>query len=259
MKISATIITLNEERNIGRAIASLRWADEIIVVDSGSDDQTVKIATSLGAAVIEQKWLGFSRQKQFAADKAENDLIFSLDADEEVSVELAEILLKLKRSDNLADGYLIPRLSYYMNHPIRHGGWYPDKQLRLFDRRKGRWNDRIIHESVAMEKNARIESLNADILHYSVENAAHHHRMIGERYAPLAAKHMYDSGKTTSPVKIAAAGPTSFFRSYFLKLGILDGLPGFVIARFASHHSFLKHLMLWELQNADAKPETDQK
>ncbi|MCW5960371.1 MAG: glycosyltransferase family 2 protein [Pyrinomonadaceae bacterium] len=257
MKISATIITLNEEHNIERAIRSLSWADEIVVVDSCSNDRTAEIARSLGAKVTIQEWLGFSKQKQFAADLAANEFIFSLDADEEVSSELAEGIEKIRTSEKSADGYKIPRLSFYMNRAIRHGGWYPDRQLRLFDKRKGHWNDRLIHESVKMDDSATVEVIHADIFHYSVEGAAHHHKMIGERYAPLAAKHLYDSGKTTSPLKIAAAGPSSFFRSYFLKMGILDGLPGFAIAKFAAHHSFLKHLILWELQNSERTAEAE--
>ena len=135
VKISTVIITLNEEENIARAIRSVAWSDEIVVVDSGSTDATRKIAAELGARVIEQEWLGFGAQKQFGVDAAANDLIFSLDADEEVSNELAFEVGQLIESDELADGYRIPRLAVYLGRKIRHGGWYPDRQLRLFDRR----------------------------------------------------------------------------------------------------------------------------
>jgi glycosyltransferase involved in cell wall biosynthesis len=247
VKISAVIIAFNEEEKIARAIGSVKWADEILVVDSESTDRTREIAESLGAKVIVQKWLGFSKQKQFAVDSAENDWIFSLDADEQVSDELKTEILKLKKAEkNPADGYKMPRLSYYLNRPIRHGGWYPDWQLRFFNRQKGRWKEVIIHESVKVD--GKIDKLRGDILHFSVENAAHHHRMIGERYAPLAAEQMFTSGRETSPTRIVTAGLTAFFQTYFLKLGILDGLAGFCIARFAAHHAFLKHLLLWELQ-----------
>jgi glycosyltransferase involved in cell wall biosynthesis len=251
VKISATIISHNEEKNIARAINSLTFADEIIVVDSESTDRTREISESLGAKVYIQKWLGFAKQKQFAVERAANNFIFSLDADEEVSKELAATILKLKAlpEEKLADGYEIPRLSYYMNRAIRHSGWYPDSQLRLFNRRLGAWKDVEVHESIQMKDAAKLEKLNADILHFSVENAGHHHRMIGERYAPLAARQMYKDGKTTSKLKIHTAGMFAFLRSYLIKGGFLDGLPGFAIARFAAHHSFLKHLILWELQN----------
>jgi glycosyltransferase involved in cell wall biosynthesis len=250
VNISAVIITKNEEKNIADAIASVLWADEILVVDSGSTDETVQVAERAGATVIEREWPGFAAQKQFASDSASNDWIFSLDADERVSQELKDEVLALKsESENdLADGYRIARLSYYMGRPIRHGGWYPDRQLRLFNRKKGLWKNVLIHESVEMQPGARTATLENNILHYSVENAAHHHRMIGERYAPLAAEQMFESGRRTSPFKIAAAGPAVFLRAYVLKAGFLDGFPGFCIARFAAHHAFLKHLLLWEKQ-----------
>lgn len=254
MKVSAVIITKNEAANISEAIASVAWADQILVVDSGSDDETREIAANLGAKVIEQSWLGFAKQKQFAVDNADHDWIFSLDADERVSPELKDELLQLKSQEvsSLAAGYKIPRLTSYMGRPIRGGGWYPDWQLRFFDRNFGRWKDVLIHESVAIEPRARVENLLGDIIHQTVsseDSAAYHHRMIGERYAPLAARQMFENGRRTSPLKIYTVGWTTFFQTYFLKAGFRDGLAGFMIARFAAHHAFLKHLMLWEMQN----------
>ncbi|CAN5640152.1 glycosyltransferase family 2 protein [soil metagenome] len=250
MKISAVIITYNEEKNIAQAIKSVAWADEILVVDSKSTDNTRKISESLGVKVLINKWQGFSQQKQFAVENASHDWIFSLDADERVSDKLKTEILQLKNTpeNKLADGYRIPRLSFYMNRPIRHGGWYPDWQLRFFNRRKGKWKDVLIHESVQMQENAKTGKLTGDILHYSFENAAHHHKMIGTRYTPLAARQMYERGKRTSPIKIAAAGSAAFLQTFILKGGFLDGLAGFTIARFAAHHAFLKHLILWEIQ-----------
>jgi hypothetical protein len=134
-----------------------------------------------------------------------------------------------------------------MNRPIRHSGWYPDWQLRFFDRRKGRWKDVIVHESV--EVIGRVEKLSADLLHYSVDSVGHHHRMIGERYAPLAAEKLFAGGRRSSFFKILTAGPAAFLQSYFLRLGFLDGLPGLAIASFAAHHSFLKYLLLYEMQS----------
>ena len=249
MKLSATIITFNEAEKIADAIKSVAFADEILVVDCESTDKTREIAESLGAKVITQKWLGFSRQKQFAVDSAQNDWILSLDADERISEELKAEILALK--NNLADGYKLPRLSFYLNRPIRHGGWYPDWQIRFFNRNNARWKDVLIHESV--EVNGKVEKLKGDILHFSVENMAHHHRMIGERYAPLAARQMFESGKRTSKLKIYTAGLTTFLQTFVLKAGFLDGFAGFCIARFAAHHAFLKHLLLWEMQNAETR------
>ena len=251
MKISACIIAFNEEKNICRAIESVLWADEILVVDSESTDATREIAADLGAKIIVRKWIGFSKQKQFAADAAAHDWILSLDADEEISSELKAELQNLKNlpADDLADGYKIPRLAFYMNRPIRHGGWYPDWQLRFFNRAKGKWKDVLIHESVEMRDGSKTGKLQNDIFHYSVENAAHHSLMISERYAPLAARQMFERGRKTTKLKIYTAGMTAFLQTYFLKLGFLDGLAGFSIARFAAHHAFLKHLILWEMQN----------
>lgn len=251
MKISAVIITYNEEERIADAITSVTFADEILVVDSYSNDSTVKIARQLGAKIIQRDWPGFSAQKQFGVDSAENNWIFSLDADEVACEELQNEIITIASSLPSADGYRIPRLSTYMGREIRHSGWYPDLQLRLFDRTKGQWNGHEIHESVKMSHNSVVAVLKGCLRHFSVESAEHHHRMIGERYAPLAAKQMYDRGRRTSPLGVALAGPAAFFRSYILKLGILDGFPGFCIARFAAHHAYLKHLILWELMNID--------
>ncbi|HEX9424371.1 MAG TPA: glycosyltransferase family 2 protein [Pyrinomonadaceae bacterium] len=250
MKISATIITFNEEANIREACESVGWADEIIVVDSGSTDKTSDIAAACGARVIYKDWPGFAAQKQFAADQALHDWVFSLDADERVSEELKASIATLSKADEtkLADGYRIPRRSYYQGRWIKGGGWYPDWQLRLYRKSRGCWGSRQIHESVKMSSDARIEKLSGDILHYSVRDSAHHHRMIGERYAPLAAQQMFEEGRRTSHLKIATAAPAAFIRSYFLRGGFRDGLAGISIAAFAAHHAFLKHLMLWEKQ-----------
>lgn len=255
VKISAVIICFNEEQKIAKAIESVRWADEILVVDSESTDKTREIAVSLGAKVLIKKWPGFSAQKQFAVENASFEWIFSLDADEIVSDELHEEILKLKNAPEKlkADGFRIPRLSFYMNRPIRHGGWYPDWQMRLFNRRKGKWKDVLIHESFEMETGAKIERLTGDILHYSWESAAQHEQMIGERYAPLAAAQNFQKGKTTSRLKIVTAGFLAFVQSYIIKAGFLDGFAGFCIARFAAHHAYLKHLLLWEMQEKSKK------
>jgi (heptosyl)LPS beta-1,4-glucosyltransferase len=252
MKISATIITLNEEANIRDACESLDWTDEIVVVDSGSTDKTRAIAEACGARVVVKDWPGFAAQKEFAAEQAAHDWIFSLDADERVSEELKASIENLRNGpeSQLADGYRIARRSFYQGKWIKGGGWYPDWQLRLYRKARGQWQPRHIHESVKMAATARVEKLDGDILHYSVRDAAHHHRMIGERYAPLAARQMFESGRRTSALRIATAAPAAFLGSFILKGGFRDGLAGVSIASFAAHHAFLKHLMLWERQSA---------
>lgn len=248
MQISAVLITFNEESNIAAAIESVGWADEVIVVDSDSTDRTRAIAESMGARVIVRPWPGFSEQKQFAVDAARNDWVFSLDADERVSPELAASVDGVKQSQITADGYRISRLPFYMGRAIRHGGWYPDRQVRLFDRRKGKWKSTVIHESVVMHDGGTVGDLSGDILHFTVKNALEHHRMIGDRYAPLGARQMLQNGRTSSSVKAAAAGIGTFLKTYILRLGILDGFPGFCIAWFAAHNAFLKNVSLLELQ-----------
>lgn len=252
MKISATIITFNEEANIREACASVAWADEVLVVDSESTDKTREIAESCGARVINKHWPGFAAQKQFANDQALHDWIFSLDADERVSEELKNSIdsLKDKSEEQLADGYRIARRAFYQGRWIKGGDWYPDWQLRLFRKSRSHWDPRHIHESVKMDADACVEKLSGDILHYSVPDSAYHHRLIGERYAPLAAQQMFEEGRRTSAVKIAMAAPAAFVRSFILKRGFRDGVAGLSIASFAGHHAFLKHLMLWEKQKA---------
>ena len=252
MKISATIITFNEAENIRAACESVSWADEVLVVDSRSTDATREIARDCGARVIERDWPGFAAQKQFAADAASHEWVFSLDADERVTEELRASVLNLRDAageSSLADGYRVARRSFYMGRWIRGGGWYPDHQLRFYRRAKGRWEGAYIHESVKMSEGSRTGTLAGDLLHYSVRDAAHHHRMIGERYAPLAARQMFEAGLRTTSLKVATAAPSAFIRGFILKGGFRDGLAGLAIARFAAHHAFLKHLMLWEMQN----------
>ena len=251
MNITAVIIAGNEEKHIAEAIRSVEWVDEVVVIDSESTDRTREIAESMGAFVITRPWPGFSAQKQFGVEAASSDWILSLDADERISPELRDEILNLRNvpMSLQADGYKIPRLSFYMGRAIRHSGWYPDWQLRFFDRRKGKWKDVLVHESFQMKPDAKVENLKWNILHYSTEGAQHHHEMIGKRYAPLAARQMFLDGKRTSRLKVMTAGIVSFFSTYFLKLGFLDGLPGFCIARFAGQHAFLKQLILWEIQN----------
>jgi (heptosyl)LPS beta-1,4-glucosyltransferase len=253
MKITATIITLNEADNIRKACESVSWADEILVVDSESTDDTRQIAAEFGARVLINRWPGFSKQKQFAVDSAKHDWILSLDADERVSPELRASIdeLQIKDDRDLADGYRVARRAFYMNRWIRGGGWYPDYQLRLFNRKRAHWRDRVIHESVAMDEGARVETLRGDLLHYSMRDPDHHRQMIEERYAPLGAEQMFREGKRTSGVQSAVAGPAAFLRTFILKAGFRDGQAGLTIARMAAYHAALKHSILRELQNRE--------
>ncbi len=254
MKLSAVIITLNEEDNIADAIRSVNWADEILVVDSESSDRTREIAAEMGARVLVQPWLGFGKQKQFAAESASNDLILSLDADERISSELADEIQAAMLRGKMADGYRVPRTTFYMGRWIKHGEWYPDLQLRLYDRRKGRWPDVPIHESVSMDHGTTIRTLKGDILHFTCSGVSHHAKMIQERYAPLSAEKMFREGRRATYLTIAAAPIVAFAKGYILRRGFLDGLPGLAIAYFAAYNAFLKHLLLWDLERESQKP-----
>jgi glycosyltransferase involved in cell wall biosynthesis len=251
MKITATIITFNEAENIRAACESVAWADEILVVDSESTDSTREIATECGARLIVNPWPGFSAQKQFAVDSASHNWIFSLDADERVSPELQGSIAALRAQDEstLAGGYRVARRAFYMGRWIRGGGWYPDYQLRFFDRTRGRWRERLIHESVSMNEGERVATVPGDLLHYSMRDPNHHRQMIEERYAPLGARQMLRDGKRTSAWRAAVAGPAAFLRSFLLKGGFRDGRAGLTIANFAWRHASLKHAILSALQN----------
>lgn len=247
--LSAVIIAGNEEAKIGDAIDSVAFADEVLVVDSESTDRTREIAGSMGARVVVKPWAGFAKQKQFAADEARHNWILSIDADERVSPQLRlEIEAVMAGGAPSADAYRIPRLTTYMGREIRHSGWYPDFQTRLFDRTKGRWSDVLVHESFQLFDRGRLGRLKSDLLHLSVDGALEHNAMVGERYARLAAEEMFRRGSSTGAFRVVTAGPAAFLNSYLLKLGFLDGLAGYVIARFASQHAFLKHLVLLERQ-----------
>jgi len=246
MKISATIITLNEERNIEPALKSLDWADEIIVVDSRSSDSTVEIARLYTDRIFIRDWPGYAAQKNFAAEQALNDWIFNLDADERVSPELAREIRSIKEARPEPDhaGFEMPRLTSYLGRWIKHSGWYPDYKLRLYHRRKGRWQGDFVHESVSVSGN--VEKLDGEILHYTIRSASEHHLRM-DRYTTLAARELHSKGVNPAIASLFVSPISAFVRSYFLKLGFLDRVPGLAIAYFAAHYAFLKQLKLWEM------------
>ena len=251
MKITATVITLNEEHNIAAALESLAWADEIVVVDSQSGDRTVEIARTFTDRVYSRPWPGYSAQKNYAAEQATHDWIFSLDADERVSKELAAELQQLKRGgEPEAAGYRMPRLTSYLGRWIRHSGWRPDHKLRLYHRNRARWQGDYVHET--LQANGEVRMLNGDILHYTVRDAGEHHLRMN-RYTTLAAQQKYSQGKRTTLASLFVSPVAVFLRSYVFKLGFLDGIPGLAIARFAAHYEFLKNLKLWEMGKNEEK------
>ena len=238
MKISATIITLNEERNIPRAIESLRCCDEILVLDSGSADRTTQLASKLGARVIESPWRGFAGQKNWAAEQASHDWILSLDADEALSEALEGEIWNLKKRGPECDAYTMPRLAQYLGRWILHSGWYPDRKARLYDRRKAKWIGDFVHESVQVD--GRLGHLQSNLLHFTCESLSEHLKTM-DRYTTLAAEELVSHKASIGWRHLILDPAWTFARTYFLKRGFLDGPEGLTIAYMAALYTFLKH------------------
>ena len=238
MKISATIITHNEERNLPRAIESLRCADEIIVVDSGSSDRTVEIAEKLGARVVESAWPGYTNQKNLAAERATHDWILSIDADESLSEALEAEIWRLKKNGPQFDAYTLPRLAQYLGRWIRHSGWYPDRKVRLYHRCKATWVGAYVHESVTV--NGTVGHLESNLLHFTCDSLSEHMKTM-DRYTTLAAEQLLASREKITWGRLLLEPPWTFFRTYIVKLGFLDGVEGLAIANMAALYNFLKY------------------
>jgi glycosyltransferase involved in cell wall biosynthesis len=245
MKISATIVTLNEERNIARAIESLQCADEIIVVDSGSRDRTRDIAMHLGARVFEERWRGYAAQKNFAASRAENDWILSLDADEQLTPALAAEIAALKQTGTTVDGYTFPRKAQYLGRWIEHSGWYPDKKVRLYDRTKAEWTGSFVHESVRVD--GIVGELQSDLLHFTCNSLSDHLRTL-DRYTTLAASEVVARQRPVGIRRLTFDPLWTSFRTYILQRGFLDGRQGLAIAYMAGLYTFLKYAKAWDSQ-----------
>ena len=251
--VTATIITLNESSNIQAALESVAWADEIVVVDAGSTDDTAAIARRFTDKVIVRDWPGYIAQKNFAASVASHDWIFSLDADERVTPELAAEIRALLAGDPPKPGYRVPRISHYLGRWIRSTDWYPDYQLRLYDRRRARWAGRYVHESVQADGDAG--RLRADLQHYPYKDVSHHLRTI-DKYTTLAARQMHEDGRRVRAWQIVVHGDAAFLRNYILRGGFRDGAAGLIVSLLNSYYVALKFVKLWELgrrENADSK------
>lgn len=241
--LSLVVITLNEEKNIERCLRSVPFADDIVVVDSFSTDRTAELAGSLGARVISEKWRGFGAQKHFATEQAKNDWVLSLDADEALSPELAaEILARFETLDPEV-GYELPRRSFHLGRWIGHGGWFPDPQLRLFNRKRAQWASSDIHEHVLADRRERFAN---PILHWVFEDLSDQ-VVTNDRYSSLQARERFARGERFSLPKLVFKPWVKFVETYFLKAGFRDGLPGFLISVSAAYSVFLRHAKLWEL------------
>jgi glycosyltransferase involved in cell wall biosynthesis len=240
-RLSVIIITYNEEANIARCIASVSGvADEVVVIDSHSTDATVSIATAMGARVVQHPFLGYAKQKNFATTQATYDWILSLDADEELTPALSQSIIAVKASA-AHNVYKLPRLTNYCGQWIKHCGWYPDWQTRLYNRTKGQWADRKVHEYWQPHTATDTKgTLTGDLLHYSFSSIGAHLQKI-ERYSELAARAAVENGKSASILKIIFSPFWHFVSEYFIKLGFLDGFYGFVICRLSAYSAFIKY------------------
>jgi glycosyltransferase involved in cell wall biosynthesis len=246
-KISAAVITFNEEKNICRCLESLRWVDEIIVVDSFSTDATVKLTQRYTGHVLQRAWPGHVLQKQFALEQATGDWIISLDADEELSAEAAaEIRAFLSDRDSAICGCSFPRQSFYLGRWIRHGGWYPDRKLRLVRRGQARWEGQDPHDKLVADGATR--NLRGKINHYVYNDISHQLRTV-DSFSRIAAEQWHAQGKRGGGGAMLGKAIGKFFETYVWKLGALDGMPGFIISVISSYYVFLKYAKLWELQH----------
>jgi glycosyltransferase involved in cell wall biosynthesis len=252
--ISACIITYNEEKNIRECLESLKWVEEIIVVDSLSGDSTVTICQEFTDSVIQKAWEGHVKQKNFAITQANNDWVFCLDADERVTHELRqEIERCLPEEANRVDGYFCSRHSYYLGRWINHGGWYPDYKLRLFKKSRGKWGGKDPHDRVILE--GKTKHLQAEIHHFVYRNLSHQLQTV-DNFSTITAQGLDNEGEGFTVLKLLFRPPLKFLGTYFLKRGFLDGIPGFIISVVSSFYVFLRYAKLWEKQRKDTAPLT---
>jgi glycosyltransferase involved in cell wall biosynthesis len=281
-KVSACIICFDEEPNIRACLESVRFCDEIVVVDSGSRDRTREIAREFTDRVVERAWPGHIEQKNFAIDAAKNDWVFSIDADERVTDELRRSIEAVLAEDPpRSPGYELARRTWHLGRFIRRGGWYPDRKVRLFDRRRGRWGGVNPHDHVQLD--GRPGRLAGDLLHYSYRDLRHQIDTVNS-FTSIAAKELLRKqervegagpegqllrkqervgeaqgpegpesakrGRVAALPRMLLHPPAAFFRSYVLKLGFLEGVPGLILAVVAAFYSFAKYAKLWEARHA---------
>ena len=248
MKLSVAIITFNEEDRLEDALTSCKEiADEIVVVDSFSTDKTVEIAEKFGCIVYKEKFVDFGSQKNSVLDKCSFNWVLNLDADERVCETLKNEIIKLKtlkESDIDVEGFVINRKTAYLGRWITHSGWYPDRKLRLFRRDKSRWHGRI-HEGLKLD--GKTKRMNGDILHHTYRDISDHIKRLNS-YSQMQAQDIVDKGKGLLHLRAVILPQITFIRFYIWKLGVLDGLPGFVIALISSWSTAMKYLKAIEIK-----------
>ena len=252
IRISIVIITFNEERNLARCLESVKdIADEILVVDSCSTDNTIAIAERYHAKVIQNPFAGYGEQKNFATMHAENDWILSLDADEALTPQLKESILEIKKNPAY-NVYQMHRITNYCGKWIKHCGWYTDSQTSLYDRNKGKWLEKKVHEYWRPDNESDIKgTLRGDLLHYSFTSVSEHLKKI-EKYSELGAEEAVEAGKEASLLKVMLYPKWRFFNDYVIQLGFLDGFYGFVICRLSAYAAFIKYSKIRQHRRASA-------
>lgn len=247
--LTVTIITLNEAAHIADVLRSVAFADEIVVVDSHSTDGTADLAKPFTDRVIVRDWPGYVDQKNYAASVASHDWILSVDADERVTPELAREIRRVLDAGPSCAGYRVPRLSRYLGRWIRSTDWYPDYQLRLYDRRRGGWTGRYVHESVQVE--GPVGRLRADLLHHTYRDVSHHLQTI-DRYTTLAARQMNEDGRRAGVRHWLVNPVAAFLRNYVARGGFRDGRVGLIVSLLNAYYVLLKFVKLYERQNTAA-------
>jgi glycosyltransferase involved in cell wall biosynthesis len=250
MKLSAIIITKNEEANLERCLRSISWVDEIILVDSHSTDATLEIAGSFNARIFTPDWTGFGPAKQFALEQATGDWVISIDADEEVSFTLKNEIIQLFEKEPLCAGYAIPRKTQFLGRWILHSGWYPDDVLRLFRRMSGHFTPALVHEEVVVE--GEVGRLNNTLLHYSYPTLEDYTRKL-DHYSTLGAEDLFRAGKKFGSFQLVARPAYSFFRKLVLQKGWRDGWEGYLIACLTGAGTLLKYAKLRSLHLGSRK------
>ena len=246
--LSVVLITQNAAAQLTECLASVAFADEVVVVDSGSTDGTAQLAAHYGARVVAKEWLGFGRQKQFAVEQAANDWVLCLDADERVSPELAAGIVRALDAPG-TPVYRMARRNRFLGRWLRHGEGYPDWSARLFDRRQARWSDDAVHEQLlyAASRGAPLGTLTGDLLHESAEDLGRYLEK-QNRYSSLAAQELHRRGRSAGVARLLISPLWRFAKFYFLRLGFLDGLPGLVHISIGCMNSFMKYAKLIELR-----------
>jgi (heptosyl)LPS beta-1,4-glucosyltransferase len=245
MKISASIIVFNEEDNIAELCETISWCDEIVIVDSSSTDKTVEIAGRYTDKIFQREFKGYKDKHEFADSKTSGDWIFWIDADERVTPELLASIEHLKTlpPEKLPDGFWIARKTWYLGRWIKHSGWYPDYQMRLYRKSASYWDGVAPHETARVRGST--EKLKGEFLHFTKRDISDHHKVL-DWYTTLAAEHLAKNGATVGGFSLFVKFLSGFFRTYILKQGFRDGIPGLIIGVSSAYSVFLKYAKVWE-------------